>query len=518
MGITNLMQTDEFFNNNVDFGTYINLNNSATGEVLTYVEVVNFHNGTPMTDGLLDGYVYRKKDSKFYCLCFDKRIQNFLEKYTTVEFRAMTLTELYLIELGYYSGVSLHGYYEMGDTPQPIIYTLANTVSVDNGGSTFVVLGKVFNHKFLGGVDGLYFGVQSNVEAINLQAFQNWQKYVNETSGIYFQLTNKGSSFALFEPLYLRKSFIGINDPVFMYRVDCVGKVVSATEKTFDGTQSFDVKAVIGINPSDYSDTGDRLEFRNMKIHCTSGDGDEVKAQDYGIYFPVGTSVILENILVVRPNVAGFKFITLWMSELKRLNSWGSRKNGFEMYGTFTSIQMSNCYAHTFKERGFMLAGVMYSTFSNLGADGGQNARAAYSIGNTYGCTFQSLGSEGSTLDHLFYFADFDGSISNVYCLGNTFKDSIFYGFQDSNLQISNIKLDRCHRFENNTVHSFKFNNQLNKPGDDYFINYTDLNDKFTLGTYECPLDLMSKGTYTFTTKKKTRSFIDGVWKEVVVS
>jgi hypothetical protein len=38
------------------------------------------------------------------------------------------------------------------------------------------------------------------------------------------------------------------------------------------------------------------------------------------------------------------------------------------------------------------------------------------------------------------------------------------------------------------------------------------------LGTYECPLSLMPKGNFTFVTKEKTKSFINGVWKEVVMA
>lgn len=522
MGITCLLQTDDFFNQNSPANNYINLNSTASGEVLTYVEIQNFHDGSVMTDGKLDGYVYRKKADKFYRLCFDARIQKFLEKFTVSEFRGMTLTELYLVELGYYSGVRLHGYYDLGDTPDPIIYTLTETPLVDNGGSSFQILGKVFVHKFLGAVDGLYFGVQTEDKLVNISAFRNWQKYVNFSKGLYFQLTNTGGvdkddAIIVFEPLYIRKSFIGINDPVLMYHVNEVGKTVSATETSEDGS-TFNVKAVIGINPKHPSDAGDRLEFRNLKIYCTTADNDDQPAQDYGIYFPQGSSVKLENILVIRPDKAGFKFITLWMSELIRLNSWGSRKNGFEMEGTFTSLQMSNCYAHIFRDIGFTISGAHYSTFANLGADSGINALAAYSMGNVFGCTFQSLGSEGSTLDHLFYFADFHGSISNVFCLGNTFKKDIFYCIQDSSMQISNIKLKDCHRFENNPVNSFGFIDQREGLGDDYFITYTDAKDKFMLGTYECPLSLMPKGTFTFVTKEKTKSFINGVWKEVVMA
>jgi len=523
MGITCLLQTDDFFNQNSPANNYINLNSTASGEVLTYVEIQNFHDGSVMTDGKLDGYVYRKKVDKFYRLCFDARIQKFLEKFIVSEFRGMTLTELYLVELGYYSGIRLHGYYEIGDTPEPIIYMLTDSSLPDNGGSIFEIRGKVFIHKFLGAVDGLYFGVQKNDKPVTIAAFRNWQKYVNDSKGLYFQLTNKGGvnhddAFAVYEPLYIRKSFIGINDPVLMYDMMEVGKVVSETETTVDGSASFNVKAVIGINPKNYADSGDRLQFRNIKIYCTSGDSDTIPSQDYGVYFPLGTSVKLENIIVYRPVLAGFKFITLWMSELSRLNTWFSRGTGFEMFGTFTSLQMTNCYAHGFKTIGFDIGQAMYSTFSNLAADSGINALAAYSIANCSGCTFQSLGSEGSTLDHLFYFADFYGSISNVFCLDNTFKKDIFYGYQDSNMQISNIKLKNCHRFENNPVNSFGFIDQREGLGDDYFITYTDAKDKFMLGTYECPLSLMPKGTFTFVTKEKTKSFINGVWKEVVMA
>ncbi len=59
----------------------------------------------------------------------------FLVKETMAAMRGLSVAEIIALQNGTYEGVQLLGYYEKGDTPVPIIYSLSTALLEDNGGS-----------------------------------------------------------------------------------------------------------------------------------------------------------------------------------------------------------------------------------------------------------------------------------------------------------------------------------------------------------------------------------------------
>ena len=411
----------------------------------------------------------------------------FLIKNTMADMRDLSVCEIASLQgtNPTYAGVELLGYYEKGDTPAPIIYFLAqDDTGVDDGGSIVAAGNIKLKANFQNGVDCKYFGAQRSdvlAESEVISIFDNWQNYVNNTNGKHFAPTKSEAAYHLYKPLYIRKSFICEEDmPTWMYILSAVGKVVDPVATTFGGKFNFNVKAVMGINPLSYSDSQDRLRFKNIKILCTNGDDDIVPSQDIGIYFPLGTSFEMDNILVIRPQLYGFEFKENWMGVLKRLNVWNSRNNGFQMIGTFTSLTVENCYAHNFANRGFNVNGAMYSVFKSLGADGGRDGSdCAYSFASCYGITINSIGSEESILKRFMYLGDVVGAIENVVCFNNTFKEAIFQIHTDSNLAISRYKFKDCSQYNGFSTKSFSYMSTMG--GANYVITVNADSEKIAL-------------------------------------
>ncbi|ULT25837.1 hypothetical protein KUH03_02280 [Sphingobacterium sp. E70] len=83
----------------------------------------------------------------------------FLIKDTMVDMRGLSACEILALQSGCCAGVELLGYYEKGDTPTPIIYSLSTTLLADNGGSIVETGGIKLEHQFIEHVNALYFGV-----------------------------------------------------------------------------------------------------------------------------------------------------------------------------------------------------------------------------------------------------------------------------------------------------------------------------------------------------------------------
>ncbi|CEN40540.1 hypothetical protein CCYN74_430018 [Capnocytophaga cynodegmi] len=141
----------------IDFNDGIDIN---------YKEIVNYFDGTPMSDDKCDGLVYRKsQDGKYFKRAFDSTLQQNLVKKSMAEFRAITPSEILMLKIGIYKGVEVRGYYQENDTPKPIIYSLSTTPNPDDGGSIIVVDNNdKFEHKFISLIDARYFGANENQE------------------------------------------------------------------------------------------------------------------------------------------------------------------------------------------------------------------------------------------------------------------------------------------------------------------------------------------------------------------
>lgn len=126
----------------------------------TYNVVTEWYDGTPLDDSKLDSdLVYVKYEGKYLVRNFE--YGQVLQKDTMQEMRDLSSYEILLLKMGVYKHVQLNGYYEKGDTPSPINYTLSDTQEVDDGGSVVEVSGVKLEHTFTREVDASYYGVIS---------------------------------------------------------------------------------------------------------------------------------------------------------------------------------------------------------------------------------------------------------------------------------------------------------------------------------------------------------------------
>lgn len=149
--------------------TLTNLIDKNTNQTITYTKVNNWWDGTPMTADKADGEIYRRKGVEYFLKNLGKYGELFLEKDTMAEMRDLNSTEILLLQMGYYKGVRLSGYYEKGDTPTPIEYILSDTNDDDDdGGSVIEVSNIKLEHIFKGNVDIRYFGFFETGDITNL--------------------------------------------------------------------------------------------------------------------------------------------------------------------------------------------------------------------------------------------------------------------------------------------------------------------------------------------------------------
>jgi len=83
-----------------------------------------------------------------------------LFKNTMADMRALSAAEITALTNGTYSGVQLLGYYQIGDTPDPINYYVSLTTDLDDGGSIISVGGLKLEHLFASKVNSIYFGIK----------------------------------------------------------------------------------------------------------------------------------------------------------------------------------------------------------------------------------------------------------------------------------------------------------------------------------------------------------------------
>lgn len=132
----------------------------------TYNVVTEWYDGTPMDDSKIDSdLVYVKYDSKYLVRNFE--YGKVLQKDTMQQMRDLSSYEILLLKMGVYKHVQLNGYYEKGDTPSPINYTLSDTQEEDDGGSVFEVGGIKLKHEFTDSVNVRYFGAKSEDESFD---------------------------------------------------------------------------------------------------------------------------------------------------------------------------------------------------------------------------------------------------------------------------------------------------------------------------------------------------------------
>src|SRR5699024_3723098 len=149
--------------------TNVLVNNKST----TYNKVSNWYDGTPMDDSKLDDdFVYVKYEGEY--LVRNMEEGQVLQKDTMDEMRNLSTLETLLLKIGIYKHVQLNGYYEKGDTPEPINYKISDTVEDDDGGSVIETnLGDKLEHNFEGrSVNIKYFGAKGDEDKDDTEAIQ----------------------------------------------------------------------------------------------------------------------------------------------------------------------------------------------------------------------------------------------------------------------------------------------------------------------------------------------------------
>lgn len=153
----------------------------APNSTISASRVTEWWDGTPMTDAKVDGEVYFKlkkipfgSDTSlnqyvgdYFKVDLPNEGELFLEKDTMQEMRDLNSTEILLLQMGYYKGVRLNGYYQEGDTPAPINYIISTTIEEDDGGSIIEVGGIKLEHDFKNIIHISYFGGRGDFEDIN---------------------------------------------------------------------------------------------------------------------------------------------------------------------------------------------------------------------------------------------------------------------------------------------------------------------------------------------------------------
>ena len=356
-----------------------------------------------------------------------------------------SVEQLKKMEIVVNSIVKLNGYY-VGDGVAHNRIIQQN----DDGSGIQIANGLYANLLCGNGVDIKLFGGRANMgKDESIEVFDKWVNYVNSSKSKFFQPTtlDTGASYIIYKPILIKKSFVGIGNPMpgFVYPSAEVGKVVSATEMSHNGIYDFNVKAVFGIKQINYGETTSRFKIENFAVYCTNGDDDTTPAQDYGVYFPEGNSFNMTNVLVVRPNVAGFKFYENWMSTIGTLNSWASRGDGFHFGdtvkgGNFTSLTIGSLYAHGYTGKGYRFQSLNYSTINSLGSDGARGGSGhAYVFASCHGTTVNSLGCESGNVKNILYIGDCTMTINGLFTLDMTLSESIIEVFSNSQITINNI-------------------------------------------------------------------------------
>jgi len=189
--------------------------------------------------------------------------KQFLIKNTMADMRNLCACEIAELQDGTYLGVQLLGYYQSGDTPDPINYYLFSTTDADDGGSIVEASTIKLHHDFLGFVNVKYFGAKGNwnsstqTGADDTVSFQKALDYLNQYKNV-----RKGQGRCLFIPngAYLIASLLipGISvNGENQFGLEISGQSESGTMLFFDHSST-----QVGIENRE-----EAVSFRNLTIN-----------------------------------------------------------------------------------------------------------------------------------------------------------------------------------------------------------------------------------------------------------
>ena len=129
-----------------------------TGNNVNYKKTATWYDGSLMDESKVDGYVYRYYNDSFYVMAFDNREKRALIYKKMSDFKNMSLTDFYLLKIGYYSYVQLNGYNVDNEYVKPVVYYLVSENLTDDGGEIINVRGSSFKATFGDKRDVSYYG------------------------------------------------------------------------------------------------------------------------------------------------------------------------------------------------------------------------------------------------------------------------------------------------------------------------------------------------------------------------
>src|SRR5690606_10077396 len=113
-----------------------NVRNKLNNSNVNYSVVTTWYDGTAMNDSKIDQwgvYTKYKPTGEYIRQVLPNWGELFVEVDTVARLRSLSEYNLFLLQIGYYKGVKLNGYYTKGDTPAPIEYYLSDTDDDDDG-------------------------------------------------------------------------------------------------------------------------------------------------------------------------------------------------------------------------------------------------------------------------------------------------------------------------------------------------------------------------------------------------
>lgn len=123
-----------------------------------YVETTTWYDGSAINDSKCDGYIYRKKDNKYYRKTIDSK----------AHLKIKTIADLRNFN-GYYEGqeITLMGYYVSGDK-EPLVYKFsANSSLTDDGGSVINTSKGCWIAQFQNVINIKHFGIRQGEEILD---------------------------------------------------------------------------------------------------------------------------------------------------------------------------------------------------------------------------------------------------------------------------------------------------------------------------------------------------------------
>lgn len=314
----------------IDFESGINVN---------YRETTEWYDGTPMDDSKKDDVIFKKKDGKYYQRTFDNLDSKNLIKKTLIDFRDISKTEVLLLKMGVYKSVELQGYYIKGDTPNPILYFLSETIETDNSGDIIEVDGVKFKSFFTNEIDITYFGGKKNDDTfdnapiINLLLSKGITVTTNNEKAYFttpITVLNGGSIIK--SKLHLKTSING----VFLHR----GGSIEDSELSSIGVDMNTKYMLLFFHVYESSNTDLKYNVNRVNIY---GNSDSLQGQAMGaevVKDSASNYALVQFANISNVNIDGFRDAIV----LKTDNS--NATDGRIVYcnaNTFTNINISNC-------------------------------------------------------------------------------------------------------------------------------------------------------------------------------